>query len=131
MGIIADLSEWQGSIDFTQLKGQVDGVIIRVQHGYTHPDSRYKEYVTGCKANGIPFGTYAYFAGVSVNDAIAEAKNALSLVDIESKCFAVDIEETCMTDLVAGGQTFIDTLKAAGIKNVGLYSYKGFYDGHN
>lgn len=131
MGIIADLSEWQGNIDFAKLKGNVDGVILRVQHGYTHPDTKYKEYVAGCKANGISFGTYAYFAGVSVNDSIAEAKNAISLVDPESRCFAVDIEELSMNDLVAGGQAFIDTLKGSGIKNVGVYSYKGFYDAHN
>lgn len=131
MAIIADLSEWQGKIDFTQLKGKVDGVILRVQHGYTHPDSRYEEYVAGCRQNDIPFGTYAYFAGVSVNDAIAEAKNAIALTDKDSKCFAVDIEELSMNDLVSGGQAFIDTLKAAGIQNVGIYSYKGFYDAHN
>jgi N-acetylmuramoyl-L-alanine amidase len=98
MGIIADLSFYQGNIDFSKLARQVDGVILRVQHGYTNPDSKYKEYAAGCKANNIKFGTYAYFAGVSINDAIAEADSAFDKTDPDSKFFILDIEEVSMTD---------------------------------
>lgn len=131
MGIIADLSKYQGTIDFAKLSSQVDGVILRVQHGYTKPDEKYKEYVAGCKANGISFGTYAYFAGISVNDAIAEADAAFDRTDADSKFFVLDIEEVSMTDLVRGGQAFIDRLKSRGIKTVGLYSGEYFYKSHN
>jgi GH25 family lysozyme M1 (1,4-beta-N-acetylmuramidase) len=131
MGIIADLSKWQGTIDFGKLKNQVDFVILRVQAGYTSVDSKYKEYVTGCKANGIPFGTYAYFKGVSIPDSIAEAKNALELMDPDSKFFALDIEENCNKDLVSTGQAFIDYLKNKGVQKVGLYSGESFFNTHN
>jgi GH25 family lysozyme M1 (1,4-beta-N-acetylmuramidase) len=131
MGIIADLSKYQGTIDFAKLASQVDGVILRVQHGYTHPDEKYKEYVAGCKQYGIPFGTYAYFAGISVNDAIAEADSAFDKTDPDSKFFVLDIEEVSMADLVRGGQAFIDRLKSRGIKTVGLYSGEYFYSSHN
>ena len=131
MGIIADLSEWQGTIDFAKLAKVVDGVILRVQAGYTHPDKRYKEYVDGCKANNIPFGTYAYFKGVSIPDSIAEAKNAIELMDADSKFFALDIEENCNGDLVSTGQAFIDYLKNKGVQKVGLYSGESFFNTHN
>jgi N-acetylmuramoyl-L-alanine amidase len=129
--MIADLSKWQGTIDFGKLKSQVDFVILRVQAGYTNPDEKYKEYAAGCKANGIPFGTYAYFRGVSIPDSIAEAKNAHELMDSESKFFALDIEENSMRDLVAGGQAFIDYLKNKGVQKVGLYSGESFFNTHN
>jgi GH25 family lysozyme M1 (1,4-beta-N-acetylmuramidase) len=131
MGIIADLSKWQGTIDFGKLKSQVDFVILRVQAGYTSVDSKYKEYAAGCKANGIPFGTYAYFKGVSIPDSIAEAKNALELTDPDSKFFALDIEENCNRDLVGTGQAFIDYLKNKGVQKVGLYSGESFFNAHN
>lgn len=136
MGIIADFSEWQLTVDWVKVSelhknGTLDGVILRVQAGYTHPDTKYEEYVAGCRQYGIPFGTYAYFKGVSVADAIKEAQNALSLTDKDSKCFAVDIEEVSMSDLVSGGQAFVDHLKQNGMQNVGIYSYTGFYNAHN
>lgn len=131
MGAIADLSKYQGDVDFTKLKGQVDFVILRVQAGYTTHDSMYKTYVEGCKANNIPFGTYAYFKGVSIPDSISEAKCAMELTDPESKFIAVDIETNSMTDLVAGGQAFIDYLKNKGMQKVGLYTGEYFYPLHN
>lgn len=136
MGVIIDISKWQYDVDFAKLSelykaGKIDGVIIRVQHGYTIPDERYVQYVAGCKQYGIPFGTYAYFAGVSVNDAIAEADTAHDRTDPASLCFAVDIEEQTMTDLVGGGQAYIDRLHSLGMTNVGLYSGEYFWKDHN
>jgi GH25 family lysozyme M1 (1,4-beta-N-acetylmuramidase) len=128
---ITDLSKYQGTIDFAKLSKVVDFVILRVQSGYTVHDSKYNEYVTGCKQYGIPFGTYAYFKGVSVPDSIAEAKSALELMDPDSKFFALDIEENCNRDLVGTGQAFIDYLKNKGVQKVGLYSGESFFNSHN
>jgi GH25 family lysozyme M1 (1,4-beta-N-acetylmuramidase) len=130
MAAIADLSKYQGTVDFEKLSKVVDFVILRVQSGYTVHDSKYKEYVDGCKQYGIPFGTYAYFKGVSVPDSIAEAKCALELMDPDSKFFALDIEENCNRDLVGTGQAFIDYLKNKGIQKVGLYSGESFFNAH-
>lgn len=133
MGIWADLSEWQGTVDFSKLASQVEGVILRVQAGSSHPDSRYNEYVAGCKANGIRFGTYAYGKFVSVSDAIQEAKDGFARADKNSEFFVVDVEEqTCRnaSDLVPATQAYIDYLHQQGIVKAGLYSYTGFYNAH-
>lgn len=128
MGIIADLSRWQNDVDFSQLKGQVDGVILRVQYGTGTADTQYQTYVKGCKDNGIPFASYAYFLGHGVD----EATSALARVDKDSVAFAVDIEQVIAgVDPVIEGQTFIDYLKANGVKNVGLYCGEYFYNLHN
>lgn len=131
MGIWCDLSEWQGTVDFSKLASQVEGVILRVQSGSSHPDTKYKEYIAGCKNNGIRFGTYAYGKFVSVTDAIQEAKDALARMDKDSQFFVVDVEEqTChnAADIVPASQAYIDYLHQQGIAKVGLYSYTGFYN---
>lgn len=128
-----DLSEHQGPINFDLFSKIVglEGCIIRVQSGYSHPDPRYKEYVAGCKQYNIPFGTYAYGKYVSINDAIAEADSAFNLTDPASQFIIVDIEENCCknkADLVPATQAYIDRLHAKGIKKVGKYSYVSFYN---
>jgi N-acetylmuramoyl-L-alanine amidase len=127
-----DLSEHQGPIDFSKVSKipGLEGCIIRVQSGYTHPDTMYKTYVAGCKANGIPYGTYAYGQFVSVNDAISEADSAFNLMDKDSQFFALDVEvNKCKvpSDLVLASQAFIDRLHSKGLQKVGLYSGEYFY----
>lgn len=137
MGRIVDFSEWQNAIDFGKVAakvadGTIDGVILRVQAGSTHPDARYAEYVAGCKANNIPFGTYAYFKGVSVTDAVQEAKDAVARTDKASAFIVVDIEAVTTanpTDLAAAGQAFVDYVKSQGIR-CGLYTGEYFYQPH-
>lgn len=130
MKTIADLSKYQGTIDFSKLKNVVDAVIIRVQSGSSYPDPMYKTYVAGCKQYGIPFSTYAYFKGVSIDDAIQESKDAYARMDKASITFALDIEENTCTNkanLVPAGQAFINYLKQQGVQKVGLYSGEYFY----
>lgn len=130
---IADISKWQGDIDFSQLSKVVDLVILRVQAGSSYADPKYAEYVAGCKQYGIPFGTYAYGKFVSVNDAIQEAKDALARMDKDSKFFALDVEEMTLkipSDIVPASQAFINYLKQNGVQKVGLYSGQYFYTGY-
>jgi GH25 family lysozyme M1 (1,4-beta-N-acetylmuramidase)/SH3-like domain-containing protein len=135
-GLIADLSKWQGSVDFSQLAKVVDGVVLRVQGGDPNIDSKYldpkyQEYVAGSKANNIPFGTYAYFNASDTAHAIAEAQSAYQLMDKSSQFFAVDIEQLTGADLVSAGQAYIDYLKQQGVAKVGLYSGDNFFAANN
>lgn len=133
MGIIADLSKWQGDVDFAKLAKVVDGVILRVSSGLS-ADSKYKDYVAACKKYDIPFGGYHYFSASDTVSAVAQAKFCLSLLDKASHFLAVDIEtQNCssVSALVSASQAFIDLLKKAGIKKVGKYSYSSFYSAHD
>lgn len=129
----ADLSEWQYGVNFTLVKPEVDFVTLRVQAGSSHPDARYAEYVAGCAANGIPFGTYAYEKFVSVPDAIVESDNMYTRSDKRSIYYVLDAEDVFTknpADFVPACQAFIDNLKKKGVQKVGLYTYESFYNEH-
>lgn len=51
-----DISKWNGSINFSKLKGQVDFVIIRAGYGKltSQKDERFEEYYAACERYGIP-----------------------------------------------------------------------------
>ncbi len=127
---IADLSQYQGTIDFTKAKTELDLAIIRVQSGSSTIDRKYKEYVAGCKANKIPFGHYAYTKFVSVNDAVTEARDFLARSDKGAEFLVVDVEQITVrnpADLIPATQAFINYLHNNGVKKVGLYTGHSFY----
>ncbi|EJP83819.1 hypothetical protein IK1_04087 [Bacillus cereus VD146] len=47
---IADILHHNGSINWAEASQELDFAIIRVQCGSNTIDTRYKEYVQGCKA---------------------------------------------------------------------------------
>jgi GH25 family lysozyme M1 (1,4-beta-N-acetylmuramidase) len=91
-------------------------------------DQFYSKNVAGCKANNIPFGSYAYAKFVSVNDAEQEAHDFLSRIDKATKFLVLDAEEMTVRDshdLIPAIQRFIDICKQAGYKT-GLYTGEYF-----
>gem|GEM_PF-2239128 len=134
MGKIADISKWQGTINWSKASNELDYVFIRVQYGSNLIDSKYKEYVAGAKQYKVPFGHYAYAQYVSVSDAIQEAKDFWNRSDKNATTFVIDVEEVTTrnsSDLVPATQAFIDYLHSQGAKKVGLYSGDSFYKTNN
>ena len=141
-----DISKWQGSVDFNKVKA--DGIQFCIfREGYRRAiDGQFIEYVKGAKAAGIPIlGVYhfIYVDGATItenaNACIANMK-AAGLDPTDTWIFA-DIEYD--TWIKAGVKVtkalctqytkeFLDTLKAAGCKKLGIYSnldyYKNYYD---
>ena len=141
-----DISKWQGSVDFNKVKA--DGIQFCIfREGYRRAiDGQFIEYVKGAKAAGIPIlGVYhfIYVDGATIvenaNACIANMKTA-GLDPADTWIFA-DLEYDTWTK--AGVKVtkalctqytkeFLDTLKAAGCKKLGIYSnldyYKNYYD---
>lgn len=129
---VYDFSEWNSpDWDVVVKDPNLEGVILRVQSGYTHPDKKYKQFVSECKRRGIKFASYAYLKPVSTNDAVAEAVSYSKLVDADSVGHIADIEVKTCSDLVSAGQSFFGFLKKAGFKNFGLYSGEYFFRDNN
>lgn len=76
-----DISKWQGSVDFSKVKNEVDFVILR--EGYRKQiDPKFLEYVKGCSENGIPVvGVYHFCYATSAAGAIEEAKSCLTNIE--------------------------------------------------
>ncbi len=73
MGKIADVSHWQGDINWGQAVKELDFAILRVQDGTSTVDRKYKRNAAGANKHGVPFGNYAFTRFVSINDAKKEA----------------------------------------------------------
>ena len=81
---LIDVSYHQGKIDWSVVKKQVDGVIIRCGYGsdYTsQDDKRFKENIEACIKYNIPFGVYLYSYAKTVNAAKSEANHVLRLLE--------------------------------------------------
>lgn len=141
-----DISSWQGSVDFNKVKADsIQFCIFR--EGYRRAiDGQFIEYVKGAKAAGIPIlGVYhfIYVNGATIaenaNACIANMKaasldptNTWIFADLEYDTWTkagVKVTKALCTQYV---KEFLDTLKAAGCKKLGIYSnldyYKNYYD---
>ena len=81
-----DVSEWQGSIDWQQVKDSgVEYVMIRVggrgtDQGTLYGDDRCQEYYEGATAVGLKVGAYFFSQSITQEEAIEEAEYVLEAV---------------------------------------------------
>lgn len=141
-----DISRWQGNVDFNKVKA--DGIQFCIfREGYRQAiDGQFKNYVKGAKAAGIPIlGVYhfIYVDGATIaenaNACIANMKaagldptNTWIFADLEYDTWTkagVKVTKALCTQYT---KEFLDTLKAAGCKKLGIYSnldyYRNYYD---
>ena len=141
-----DISKWQGTVNFDKVKA--DGIQFCIfREGYRRAiDGCFKEYVKGAKAAGIPIlGVYhfIYIDGATpaenANACIANIKaagldptNTWIFADLEYDTWTkagVKVTKALCTKYT---KEFLETLKAAGCKKLGIYAnldyYKNYYD---
>ncbi|PEA09472.1 N-acetylmuramoyl-L-alanine amidase [Bacillus cereus] len=127
---IADISKWNGKINWDVAAAQLDLVIARVQDGSNVVDHMYQSYVSEMKRRGVPFGNYAFCRFVSENDARIEARDFWNRGNKDALFWVADVEVKTMGNMLAGTLAFIDELRRLGAKKVGLYvghhTYKEF-----
>ncbi len=82
-----DVSSWQGSIDWQQVRDAgIEFVMIRVggrgygEEGKFYADNMAQEYYRGAKAAGLSVGAYFFAQAVTVAEAQEEAQYTLELV---------------------------------------------------
>lgn len=141
-----DISNWQGSVNFNKVKA--DGIQFCIfREGYRRAiDGQFIEYVKGAKAAGIPIlGVYhfIYVDGATIaenaNACIANMKvagldptNTWIFADLEYDTWTRAGVKATKSLCTRYTKEFLDTLKAAGCKKLGIYSnldyYKNYYD---
>lgn len=82
-----DVSQWQGSIDWTKVRNAgTEFAIIRCGYrttgsGTLNKDPNYETYISNAISNGVPVGVYFFSQAISEKEAIAEAEYTLSLIE--------------------------------------------------
>lgn len=126
-----DVSEWQGEIDWQQVKDSgVEFVIIRVggrgtTEGGLYTDDYAQSYYEGATAVGLKVGAYIFSQSITVEEAEEEAKFVLEQVKdwdvqmplvydweyVNSDARTSKMDSRTLTDMA---KAFCETIKAAG-----------------
>lgn len=75
-----DISEHQGEIDFTKVKPNVDGVIIRAGYGQNNIDKQFVRNIRECNRLDIPCGVYWFSYAYTAEMAKREAEYCLAAI---------------------------------------------------
>ncbi len=129
---IIDVSEFNGTLDWDEIKGQIDGAIIRCGYGgnlVSQDDPQYARNVKECIRLQIPFGVYLYSYATTAAEAENEAEHVLRLVNGLNLSLPIyyDLEQNDVVgNLSVEGYTqvanaFCKKIEAAG-GFVGIYS---------
>ena len=102
---IIDVSQWQGVVDWEQVKPHISGAIIRISQKYdgnyhTAYDDYFNRNCLECERLGIPYGVYLFSNATSLETAQKEAQFALNAVKDRKLSFPIffDSEDRSTAD---------------------------------
>ena len=138
-----DVSQWQGDIDWVQVKNSgVDFAIIRTGYGRSGDnqiDNKFHQNIENAKLAGVMVGAYHYSYAESVEDAKKEAKFCLSIIkscglsldlpvyfDIEDASIANKHNRDIRTNMCI---SFCSEIEKAGF-SAGVYANKNWFDNY-
>lgn len=118
--LLIDVSEHNGNIDWNQVKGHIDGAILRLGYGMdiaSQDDKKWARNVSECERLNIPFGAYLYSYANTSDKARSEAQHALRLLSGHKLSYPVyyDLEERSIEGAaVSNAKIFGDIIEGAG-----------------
>ena len=133
-GKIADLSKWQGAIDWSKAARELDFCILRAQYGHEKIDEKYKEYALGCEEHDIPYGAYSYCLFDDEETAVEEAHFfAERIAGTNPNFLVLDIEPGGVKaqDIRGEVSAYISELRKLGVERIGLYIAHHAYKAYN
>ena len=130
-----DVSEHQGSIDWSKASKEIDFAILRASCSTT-TDKYFYTNANACTQYGVPFGVYVYSYATTEVEVRAEAYHIISLVkgyDLALPIF-FDFEDDSQAALSveqkkALVKAFVDVLKEEGYEP-GLYTFLSWFNAH-
>lgn len=129
--VIADISKWQGNIDWSKASKALDLVIIRTQYGAGTEDYMHKSYEASAYKYNVPFGVYSYVLSSTPANARAEARKFYERASKNTKFYVLDVEEFTNNSTPYTMRTiieaYVDELRSLTNKKVGLYVANHLY----
>ncbi len=129
-----DVSTWQGTINWSKTRNDIDFAILRIGYAETL-DDEFLGYAEGCETYDIPYGVYLFSYALTVDEAIAEAEfviNTLKKYDYTPELHVWydmewDKQEALSTSLKEQILTaFCDTIAEAGYQP-GFYGFTRWF----
>lgn len=123
-----DVSEWQGNIDFAEVKASgIDIVYIKSSEGNNYIDPYFKSNYNSAKENGLNIGFYHFLTAKNEEEAILEARFFASVVNgLDSDCrLAMDFEvfnNLSLTEINDISLAFLSETQRLTDKEVVIYS---------
>ena len=120
---IADISKWQGVVDWAQVASELAFCILRASCGVA-ADSKFADNALGCRENGIPFHAYHYLMAMDEAQAKIEADFFYKTASVQRPLFyVVDVEHEHIPadNARAIVSAFLSRIKELGAKRTGIY----------
>lgn len=123
---IADISKWQGKMDWEAAKTDLEMVILRASVGDSTIDTQYLRNVEECAKWSIPFGAYHYVKAGTAEEAKKEAQFFVETTRSAGKLplfYIADIEYEAQTKDTTEPVcvAFLEELRVQGCNRIGLY----------
>ena len=106
-----DVSSYQGTVNYAQLKTVASFVVIRATYGKTSVDTNFSTNRANAEAQGMEVGFYHY-SYPQLNSATDEANHFADTVGTlkSGEFIALDFEESYSGDVVGWCKTWLDTV---------------------
>lgn len=132
--LIADISKWQGNINWDQAADALDLVIIRTQDGISVEDYMHRSYESAAKRHDLPFGVYSFVRAGTPAEARAEARAFYNRASKNTEFYVLDVEVKTnkngysMRTVV---NEYVKELRELTDKKIGLYVANHLYSSFN
>lgn len=123
MGKIVDVSKWQGDIDFSKAKDELDLIILRASARNT-TDIKLEHNANNCIKHKIPFGVYHFTYATNEDEAVKEENTFFSSASKYNPLFyVVDIEDSSIPNKAGAivAKTFAECMRSHGVSFFGMY----------
>ncbi|GEK33427.1 DUF5776 domain-containing protein [Kurthia sibirica] len=132
--LIADISKWQGDIDWSKAGKALDLVIIRTQDGINTEDYMHKNYETNANKYNLPYGVYSFVRAGTPAQARIEARKFYSRAGKNTQFYVLDVEVKTnkngysMRSVI---EAYENEMRKLTNKKVGLYVANHLYSSFN
>lgn len=125
-GVGIDVSKWQGTIDWSQVKSSVSFAIVRAgfrgSSGRIAVDPKAGQNITNASKNGIKVGLYFYSMAMTEAQAVEEASLAISVAQQYGNIslpIYIDMEDKCQESLTTEERDAIVLAFCSTVQNSG------------
>ena len=108
--MVADISQFQPTVDYAKLKNDVDGVIVRIGYrgygssGTLCKDEKFDTHMKGIVKNKIPYGFYFFSQAKNATEGKEEADYCYKLIKDYSPKYAVYFDSEMSTEGSGNGR---------------------------